>query len=167
VSGDEQSRRGRSTFCGRVRSWGLGSVTAVQRLQWRRQKCCRHPVLGFPTPLREVIKVLIVLGINHIPNVYGNLPEKQDLYDFVQGVRRLTKLLSLSVSAGFSTMSIDRYLVSPLADTSLKGQCREIFASGFFHQSLTPVANLPPVSTALVKLVAKFSAGVVDTGGQP
>jgi hypothetical protein len=26
---------------------------------------------------------------------------------------------------------------------------------------------LPPVSTTLVKLVAKFAAGVVDTGGQP
>jgi hypothetical protein len=33
--------------------------------------------------------------------------------------------------------------------------------------SLTPVANLPPVSITLVKLVAKFAAGVVDTGGQP
>jgi hypothetical protein len=33
--------------------------------------------------------------------------------------------------------------------------------------SLTPVANLPPVSTTLLKLVAKFAAGVVDTGGQP
>ncbi len=31
--------------------------------------------------------------------------------------------------------------------------------------SLTPVANLPPVSTTLVKLVAKFAAGGVDTGG--
>ncbi len=31
---------------------------------------------------------------------------------------------------------------------------------------LTPVVNLPPVSTALVKLVAKFAAGVVDTGGK-
>jgi hypothetical protein len=27
--------------------------------------------------------------------------------------------------------------------------------------------NLPPVSTTLVKPVAKFAAGVVDTGGQP
>jgi hypothetical protein len=33
--------------------------------------------------------------------------------------------------------------------------------------SSTPVANLPPVSTTLVRLVAKFAAGVVDTGGQP
>jgi hypothetical protein len=33
--------------------------------------------------------------------------------------------------------------------------------------SLIPVANLPPVSTTLLKLVAKFAAGVVDTGGQP
>ncbi len=27
------------------------------------------------------------------------------------------------------------------------------------------MANLPPVSTTLAKLVAKFAAGVVDTGG--
>jgi hypothetical protein len=27
------------------------------------------------------------------------------------------------------------------------------------------VANLPPVSTTLAKLVAKFAAGVIDTGG--
>jgi hypothetical protein len=32
--------------------------------------------------------------------------------------------------------------------------------------SLTPAANLPPVSTTLVKLVAKFAARVVDTGGK-
>jgi hypothetical protein len=32
--------------------------------------------------------------------------------------------------------------------------------------SLTPVANLPPVSTAQGKLVAKFAAGVVDNGGK-
>jgi hypothetical protein len=31
--------------------------------------------------------------------------------------------------------------------------------------SLTPVANLPPVSTTLAKLGAKFAAGVVDTRG--
>ncbi len=31
--------------------------------------------------------------------------------------------------------------------------------------SLTPAANLSPVSTTLVKLVAKF-AGVLDTGGK-
>jgi hypothetical protein len=31
--------------------------------------------------------------------------------------------------------------------------------------SLTPVANLPAVSTTLAKLVAKFAAGVVDTDG--
>jgi hypothetical protein len=30
---------------------------------------------------------------------------------------------------------------------------------------LTPVANLPPVSITQGKLVAKFAAGVVDTGG--
>ncbi len=32
--------------------------------------------------------------------------------------------------------------------------------------SLIPVANLPPVSTVLVKLVVKFAASVVDTGGK-
>jgi hypothetical protein len=31
---------------------------------------------------------------------------------------------------------------------------------------LTPVANLPPVSTTLAKLVAKFASGVVETGGK-
>ncbi len=31
---------------------------------------------------------------------------------------------------------------------------------------LTPAANLPPVSTAQGELVAKFAAGVVDTGGK-
>ncbi len=31
--------------------------------------------------------------------------------------------------------------------------------------SLTPVANLPPVSTILAKLVEKFAEGVIDTGG--
>jgi hypothetical protein len=33
--------------------------------------------------------------------------------------------------------------------------------------SFTPVANLSPVSTILVELVAKFAAGVVGTGGAP
>jgi hypothetical protein len=33
--------------------------------------------------------------------------------------------------------------------------------------SLTPVANLPPVSTTQAKLVAKFATSVVDTGGAP
>jgi hypothetical protein len=33
--------------------------------------------------------------------------------------------------------------------------------------SLTPVANLPPVLTTLAKLVAKFAAVVVYTGGAP
>ncbi len=32
--------------------------------------------------------------------------------------------------------------------------------------SLTPATNLPPVSTTLAKLVAKFAAGVVDTDGK-
>jgi hypothetical protein len=42
----------------------------------------------------------------------------------------------------------------------------------FNHKSFTyfvwtSFANLPPVSTILAKLVAKFAAGVVDTGGTP
>jgi hypothetical protein len=32
---------------------------------------------------------------------------------------------------------------------------------------LTPMANLPLVSTTLGKLVAKFAAGALDTGGAP
>jgi hypothetical protein len=32
---------------------------------------------------------------------------------------------------------------------------------------LTTMANLPPVSTTLAKLVEKFVAGVIDTGGAP
>ncbi len=32
--------------------------------------------------------------------------------------------------------------------------------------SLKQVANLPPVSTTQGELVAKFAAGVVDTGGE-
>jgi hypothetical protein len=32
---------------------------------------------------------------------------------------------------------------------------------------MTPVANLPPVSTTEGELVAKFATGVVDTGGAP
>jgi hypothetical protein len=32
--------------------------------------------------------------------------------------------------------------------------------------SLTPVANLPPVPTTLVKMGGKFAGGVVDTGGK-
>ena len=31
----------------------------------------------------------------------------------------------------------------------------------------TLVANLPPVSTTPAELLAKFAAGVVDTGGAP
>jgi hypothetical protein len=33
--------------------------------------------------------------------------------------------------------------------------------------SLTLVANLPPVSTTVAQLVAKFAAGVIDTSGAP
>ncbi len=31
--------------------------------------------------------------------------------------------------------------------------------------SLIPVANLPPVSKTLAKMVEKFATGVADTGG--
>ncbi len=44
-------------------------------------------------------------------------------------------------------------------------------ASPCFHilppVSLTQVANIPPISTTLAKLVEKFAAGDVDTGGAP
>ena len=40
-------------------------------------------------------------------------------------------------------------------------------AANFPPVSLTPLANLPPVSTTQGELVAKFAAGVVDTGGAP
>jgi hypothetical protein len=44
----------------------------------------------------------------------------------------------------------------------------EIFASkGTPPVSTTPVANLPPVSTTVAKLVAKYATGVVDTSGAP
>jgi hypothetical protein len=65
----------------------------------------------------------------------------------------------------------------------------DFFASGFFHESVSPPApeypirtvsnfflqfaeifasqDAPPASTTLTKLVAKFAAGVVDTGGAP
>jgi hypothetical protein len=33
--------------------------------------------------------------------------------------------------------------------------------------SLTPVANLPPVSPTLAKLVAKFATGFIDASGAP
>jgi hypothetical protein len=36
----------------------------------------------------------------------------------------------------------------------------------FASISFPPAPDLPPVSTTLVKLVAKFAAGVVDTGGK-
>jgi hypothetical protein len=46
------------------------------------------PILPPPVaPLCEVIKVLAVLRIDHIPDVSGHLLEKQDLDDIVQGVR--------------------------------------------------------------------------------
>ncbi len=48
------------------------------------------------------------------------------------------------------------------------------FAAGFVDTDgnlppvlLTPVANLPPVSTTLAKLIEKFGADVIDTGGAP
>jgi hypothetical protein len=41
--------------------------------------------------------------------------------------------------------------------------CHRQIATGF----VTPVPNLPQVSTILAKLVANFAAGVVETGGAP
>ncbi len=44
---------------------------------------------------------------------------------------------------------------------SLMGQCHEFSISGFLHGSVFPVSTTP------AELVAKFAAGVVDTGGAP
>jgi hypothetical protein len=42
------------------------------------------------------------------------------------------------------------------------------YTGGKFAASIIePVANLPPASTTQGELVAKFAAGVVDTGGAP
>ncbi len=70
---------------------------------------------------------------------------------------------------------------------SLKGQCHEIFASGFFHETSTPEPlkimsglfrifskfakiftsqSAPPVSTTPAVIFATGTAGVVDTGGK-
>jgi hypothetical protein len=53
----------------------------------------------------------------------------------------------------------DGILFGHLWDVELT--CRYIL----LPMSLVPVADLPPVLITLAKLVAKFSAGVVDTGG--
>ncbi len=42
-----------------------------------------------------------------------------------------------------------------------------IFEGAVIIRVLTPVANLPLLSTTPEKLVAKFASGVVDTGGAP
>ncbi len=39
-------------------------------------------------------------------------------------------------------------------------------AANLLPVSLTPVANLPSVSTTIAKLEAKFVAGVIDPGGK-
>jgi hypothetical protein len=70
---------------------------------------------------------------------------------------------------------------------SLKGQCHEIFASGFFHETSTPEPlkimlglfrifskfakifashSKPLVSATQAEIVATGTAGVVDTGGK-
>jgi hypothetical protein len=54
-----------------------------------------------------------------------------------------------------------------MIDTGGKFAAGVVDTGGYLPVSLTPVANLPPVSTTLGKLVAKFAAGVVDTGGKP
>jgi hypothetical protein len=48
-----------------------------------------------------------------------------------------------------------------IKDHSLLLSVRSIYKS-----DVPSSANLPPVSTTLLKLVAKFAAGVVDTGGK-
>jgi len=90
ASGDEQTWRGRSAFHGRVRSCkgcrGTGIVTAKQRLRYAAG--IWSPVLPpLVAPLCEAIKDLVVIRIDHIPDVSGYLPGKQDLDDIVQGVQ--------------------------------------------------------------------------------
>jgi hypothetical protein len=53
-----------------------------------------------------------------------------------------------------------------LPSSSFKVSSSLIFFPLFATGVLTPVAQLPPVSTTLAKLVAKFSADVVDTYGK-
>jgi hypothetical protein len=52
---------------------------------------------------------------------------------------------------------------------TILGSRVNIFTVKFTLRSHQPdiVPILPPVSTTLAKLVAKFAAGVVDTGGTP
>ncbi len=48
----------------------------------------------------------------------------------------------------------------------LKGPCHEIFDFRFFFRKSVSPKSLPPVSTTLAKMVAKFATGVFDTGGK-
>jgi hypothetical protein len=43
----------------------------------------------FIAPLCEVVQVLVVLQVDHIPNVSGHLQEKQGFYDVIQVIQFL------------------------------------------------------------------------------
>jgi hypothetical protein len=58
-------------------------------------------------------------------------------------------------------------LFSTVVYTGGKFAAGVVDTGGNLPVSLTPVANLPPVSTRLTKMVDKFATGVVDTGGVP
>jgi hypothetical protein len=84
-------------------------------------------------------------------------------------------LMSLTPVANIKKSSIIKVLLilfEHLWKVELPFTCRSIFAFKFTFRSQqpdivpTPVANLLPVSTTLVKLVAKFAASVIDTGSK-
>jgi hypothetical protein len=61
--------------------------------------------------------------------------------------------------------SLVEYAFSPplsLYKDSLCGEQRPVRRGN--EPTLTPAANLPPLSTTLAKMVAKFATGVIDTG---
>jgi hypothetical protein len=77
----------------------------------------------------------------------------------------------------FNQKNVDYFVCTPLGSRvnifinfCLQVHFKESAAWYCFHilplVSLIPVANLPPVSTTLGKLVAKFATGVIDTSGK-
>jgi hypothetical protein len=74
--------------------------------------------------------------------------------------------------------------VQPLLCSELKGKCHEIFASGFFHESVSPQPQSIPLgpfrifskirrdirkqrcTTGINDTGGKFAAGINDTGGK-
>jgi hypothetical protein len=69
-------------------------------------------------------------------------------------------ILPSSSLQGLSSLILFPLLATGVIDTGGKLQP---FAAGIVDR----VANLPPVSTTLAKLVAKLAANVIDTGDAP